>query len=121
MPGRSVLRFATTDVGIRLSRVGWTQDVPGIRAREADIEGHRWAIVEYAPAARREEWCLDGHAGLVLTGQVEYEFEDGGPSLAVVEGDAFALSTGRAHRGANRADGITRLFVIDDPSGPPTA
>jgi quercetin dioxygenase-like cupin family protein len=113
---RSDFRFAARDVGIEFSRVAWTQDVPGIRAREADVEGHRWAIVEYADGARREEWCLDGHVGLVLTGKVEYEFEDGGPSLTVGEGDAFALSTGRAHRGANRARETTRLFLIDNPA-----
>jgi quercetin dioxygenase-like cupin family protein len=110
------LRFATEDVAIELSGIEWKQDVPGIRAREAHIEGHRWAIVEYAPRAKREEWCLDGHAGFVITGAIEYEFEDGGPPLTVGAGDAFALSTGRAHRGTNRADEATRLFVIDDPA-----
>ena len=50
----------------------------------------------------------------MLTGAVEYEFEDGGPLLTVREGDAFQLATGRAHRGTNRADGATRLFLIDD-------
>jgi quercetin dioxygenase-like cupin family protein len=113
---RAGLRFAIDDVAIELSGIAWTQDVPGIRAREADIEGHRWAIVEYAPRAKRDEWCFDGHAGFVISGAIEYEFEDGGPPLMVGEGDAFALSTGRGHRGTNRADEATRLFVIDDPS-----
>jgi quercetin dioxygenase-like cupin family protein len=113
---RSDLWFAVNDVAIELSRTDWAQDVPGIRAREAHIDGHRWAIVEYAPGAKRHEWCIDGHAGYVLRGIVEYEFEDGGPSLTVSEGDAFALSTGRAHRGTNRAGEATRLFVIDNPA-----
>ena len=112
----AALRFAARDTAIEFSQVPWTQDVPGIRSRDATIEGHRWAVVEYAPAARREEWCLDGHGGFVLSGAVEYEFRDGGPSLLVREGDAFALSTGRAHRGTNRSDAPTRLFVIDDPA-----
>jgi hypothetical protein len=37
VPEPSVFRFVTTDVWIRLSRLAWTQDVPGIRAREADV------------------------------------------------------------------------------------
>lgn len=113
---RSALRFAVKDVAIEFSRIDWTQDVPGIRARETHIEGHRWAIVEYARGAKRHEWCIDGHAGFVLNGTIEYEFEDGGPSLTVGEGDAFALSTGRAHRGTNRGGEASRLFVIDDPA-----
>jgi len=115
---RASLRFASADVAIELSGIDWIQDVPGIRAREAQIEGHRWAIVEYAPGAKREDWCSDGHAGFVISGAIEYEFEDGAPSLSVGEGGAFALSTGRAHRGVNRAAGATRLFVIDDPADP---
>ena len=102
-----------TDLSIRLDTVEWADDVPGIRAREASVEGRRWAIVEYERGARRLEWCRDGHVGLVLTGAVEYEFEDGG-GLTVRRGDAFQLATGRAHRGTNRADGTTRLFLIDD-------
>jgi quercetin dioxygenase-like cupin family protein len=113
----SELRFAARDVGIAFSQIDWEADVPGIRARQAHLEGRRWAIVEYAVDARRHQWCLDGHAGFVLSGTVEYEFEDGGPPLVVGEGDAFALSTGRAHRGRNRAREPTRLFVIDDPAG----
>jgi quercetin dioxygenase-like cupin family protein len=100
---------------VELSRIEWAPDVPGIRARETQIDGRRWAIVEYAPDARRHEWCLDGHAGFVLSGSVEYEFEDGGPSITAGKGDAFALSKGRAHRGANRAREATQLFLIDDP------
>jgi hypothetical protein len=113
---RAGLRFAVEDVAIELSRIDWAQDVPGIRAREVYIEGHRWAIVEYAPSAKRHEWCFDGHGGFVIGGAIEYEFEDGGPPLTVGEGDAFALSTGRAHRGTNRANEPTRLFLIDDPA-----
>jgi quercetin dioxygenase-like cupin family protein len=113
---RSDLPFVVKDIAIELSRTDWTPDVPGIHAREAYLEGRRWAIVEYAPGAKRHEWCVDGHVGFVLSGTVEYEFEDGGAPLTVGEGDAFALSTGRAHRGTNRADEPTRLFVIDNPA-----
>lgn len=93
----------------------WEDDVPGIRARETMVDARRWAIVAYEPGAKREEWCRDGHWGLVLEGAVEYEFDDGGERLQASEGDAFFLSTGRGHRGQNLASGETRLFLIDDP------
>jgi hypothetical protein len=111
MPGP----FAAQDAVAALSRIEWADDVPGIRARETQIGGRRWAIVEYAPGAARAEWCRDGHAGFVLAEAIEYEFEDGGAPMAVAEGDAFTLATGRAHRGRNRDAGASRLFLIDDP------
>ena len=97
--------------------IEWTDDVPGIRSREWLVDGRRWAIVEYAPGAKREEWCRDGHLGFVLAGAVSYEFRDGGDSLAASAGDAFSLTTGKAHRGRNIASHPTRLFLIDDPHG----
>ena len=104
------------DVRIAFDSIDWHDDVPGIRARATAVEGRRWALVEYAPAARRREWCLDGHAGLVLKGSIEYEFDDGTSPLRLHEGDAFQLATNRPHRGTNRSEGETRLFLIDDPA-----
>jgi quercetin dioxygenase-like cupin family protein len=108
--------FAARDASVRFTELSWADDVPGIRARQTHVAGRRWALVEYAAGARREEWCLDGHAGFVVSGSVAYEFEDGAEPLTVRAGDAFALATGHAHRGANRADGPTELFIIDDPA-----
>jgi quercetin dioxygenase-like cupin family protein len=108
--------FAAQDAIAPLSAIAWADDVPGIRARETQIGGRRWAIVEYAAGAARAEWCRDGHAGYVLGGGIEYEFEDGGTPLTVAEGDGFTLATGRGHRGTNHAAGPSRLFLIDDPA-----
>src|SRR5579875_1446875 len=104
MPDGTPSPFARNQL-IALAREAWVDDVPGIRARETHVEGRRWAIVEYAPGARREEWCEDGHAGFVLEGEIEYEFSDGDPPLVVGTGDGFTLATGRGHRGRNRSDG----------------
>lgn len=101
---------------VSLAAADWVDDVPGIRAREETVGGRRWAIVAYDEGARREEWCLDGHWGYVISGGVEYEFDDGGSPLEVRQGDAFSLKTGRGHRGRNLVAGETRLFLIDDPA-----
>jgi quercetin dioxygenase-like cupin family protein len=115
MPAKPPSPFERNAV-IALQDTPWADDVPGIRARETHELGRRWAIVEYEPRARREEWCLDGHAGFVLEGQVEYEFSDDESPLLASEGDAFTLATGRGHRGRNTRDSVARLFLIDDPA-----
>jgi len=108
--------LATDSVVVKLAQVEWVTEVPGIRSRETHIGARRWAIVEYSSGTRRAEWCHDGHAGLVLSGCVEYEFEDGGPRLTASDGDVFTLATGRPHRGTNLSEGATLLFLIDDPA-----
>ena len=106
---------------VPFGKVDWEDDAPGIRARELAVEGVRWAIVEYGEGAGRDEWCEEGHRGLVLEGEIEYEFDDGSEPLQVHEGEAFLLPSATlgkgAHRGRNLAPGPTQLFLIDD-SGP---
>jgi hypothetical protein len=100
---------------VPLSGTGWADDAPGIRARAVEgVDGRRFAIVEYGPGAAREDWCLDGHYGLVLEGEIEYHFEDGSPPLRIAAGDALWLvGGGPAHQGHNVATGVTTLFLID--------
>ena len=106
---------------VPFDRLPWTDDAPGIRAREAEVSGARWATVEYSPGVGREDWCEEGHRGYVLKGEIEYEFDDGSAPLRAKEGEAFLLLPapfgGGAHRGRNLAAGPTHLFLIDDRRG----
>ena len=96
--------------------IRWADDQPDIHSRAERALGQRWAIVEYEPGAAREEWCTDGHRGYVLAGRIEYEFDDGSPTLAVAQGQGFFLLGGTGHRGRNPGASTTRLFLIDDPA-----
>jgi quercetin dioxygenase-like cupin family protein len=104
---------------IPFTELDWEYDALGIRAREASVGGKRWAVVEYEPGARREEWCEDGHRGFVIRGEIQYEFDDGREPLRAGEGEAFYLPVAQrgagAHRGSNLAAGPTRLFLVDEP------
>ena len=103
---------------VPFGEISWADDAPGIRAREMDVRGARWATVEYEAGASREEWCEEGHRGFVVSGQIEYEFDDGSEPLRASEGEAFFLPPAPlgdgAHRGRNPSDSPTRLFLIDD-------
>ena len=103
---------------VSFGEMEWTDDAPGIRAREADVKGARWAVVEYEEGVGRAEWCEEGHRGYVISGEIEYEFDDNRHPLRATEGEAFLLPSaplgGGAHRGRNLAAGPTRLFLIDD-------
>jgi len=102
---------------IDFAQLPWEDEAPGIRTQATIHEGSRWAVVEYAPGAHRGEWCTDGHRGWVVAGDIEYEFDDGHVPLRAATGEAFRLPGGQGHRGRNRADGPTRLFLIDAPEG----
>jgi quercetin dioxygenase-like cupin family protein len=99
---------------IRFSDGDWVAEADGVRASVREVDGVRWAVVEYSPGSSRDEWCVVGHVGYVLNGQIEYAFEAGG-SLAVGAGEGFVLSAGTGHRGENRGTEVARLLVIDEP------
>jgi len=60
----------------------WLAEADGVRALVRDVDGVRWAVVEYMPGAGRPEWCTIGHRGYVVSGQIECEFESGGSMTA---------------------------------------
>jgi quercetin dioxygenase-like cupin family protein len=84
-----------------------------VRDREFVLSGVRWALVEYAPGSCREGWCTQPHMGYVISGELEYSFEDGRPALRVGAGDGFALPPTPGHAGRNNGSEPARLFIID--------
>lgn len=98
---------------VRFASTALAPEAPGIASRAVDVEGVRWALVEYEPEVLREEWCTEGHSGYVLEGAITYEFADGGEPLALSAGDGFTLPDGGGgHRGRAGTVGA-RLFLID--------
>lgn len=85
----------------------------GVRDGEATVDGNRWAVVEYAPGAGREDWCDTPHVGYLLSGTLTYAFEDGREPLALVAGQGFVLPPAPRHRGRNEGSAPARLFLID--------
>jgi quercetin dioxygenase-like cupin family protein len=97
---------------VPLAATALEPEVPGIASRAVDVNGVRWALVEYEPGVLREEYCDEGHSGYVLEGDVTYEFREGGSPLAVRAGEAFTLADGSSHRGRAGESGV-RMFLID--------
>lgn len=85
----------------------------GVRDREHVLSNVRWALVEYTPGSRREGWCTQPHMGYVISGELEYSFEDGRPPLTLNAGEAFVLPSSPAHAGHNGGAEPARIFIID--------
>jgi quercetin dioxygenase-like cupin family protein len=85
----------------------------GVLDSEAEVDGTRWALVEYAPGAGRADWCETPHSGYVLSGTLTYTFENGREPLLLGAGDAFVLPPEPRHRGRNDGTEPARLFLLD--------
>lgn len=86
---------------------------PGVSDREVEVDGTRWALVEYSPGSGREGWCDVPHSGYVISGSITYSFDDDSDPLAVATGASFVLPPSPRHRGRNDGDEPARLFLID--------
>jgi quercetin dioxygenase-like cupin family protein len=100
---------------IDFDAVEWDEEAPGVRARHLDLDGVRWALVEYAPGGGRPEWCETAHVGYVLSGEIRYDFSDGREPLIARRGEGFTLPPGAAHRGRNDGAEPATLLVVDEP------
>jgi quercetin dioxygenase-like cupin family protein len=89
----------------------------GITDRETMVDGVRRAIVEYSPGARRARWCDTPHTGIVISGTIRYDFDDGREPLIAGAGNGFLLPRQPRHRGTNPGPDVTRLFLIDSVPG----
>jgi mannose-6-phosphate isomerase-like protein (cupin superfamily) len=85
----------------------------GVHDREIDIDGTRWALVEYEPGSGREGWCDTPHVGCVVSGVLTYSFDDDREPLTIGPGEAFLLPPSPRHRGRNGGSEPVRLFLID--------
>jgi len=85
----------------------------GVGDRETDVDGTRWALVEYAPGHGRADWCDTPHSGYLISGALTYDFEDGREPFTLQPGEGFALPEAPRHRGRNDGDQPARLFIID--------
>jgi len=85
----------------------------GVGEHSTDVDGTRWALVEYSPGRGRADWCDTPHSGYLIGGALTYEFEDGREPMELNAGDAFALPEAPRHRGRNDGDEPARLFIID--------
>src|SRR4051794_9333898 len=98
---RAYARWMTEPSRIDFSAVAPVAHDTGVSDREVDLDGTRWAQVEYAPGSGRADWCDTPHAGVVLSGVLTYRFEDGREPLELGPGDGFALPAQPRHRGRN--------------------
>ena len=82
---------------------------------EADVDGTRWALVEYAPGAGRADWCDTPHCGYVLSGDahVRASRTDATPLRLAARRRRSRCPSAPRHRGRNEGDEPARLFIID--------
>jgi quercetin dioxygenase-like cupin family protein len=98
---------------IDFAALEWDSPAPGIRQKIFERDGKRVRLVELEPMPERPDWCLNGHTGCVLAGELEIEFAD--ETITYQTGDVFIIGSGEREKHIPRPVGAkVVLFVSED-------
>jgi quercetin dioxygenase-like cupin family protein len=99
---------------LKFDEAEWESPIPGMRQKVLRRDGLRVRLVEYT-GEMEPHWCERGHAGYIIEGMLETEFDDGIEILTA--GDGVLIPEGAEHRHRARVlTGLVRaLFVERDP------
>ena len=98
---------------ILFDQIEWHSPQPGVRFKVRRDESKQVRLVEFTSEFVEAEWCEKGHAGFVLTGELEVDF--GGQVVRFPEGAALLIPAGAPHAHKARAvTSVVRLFLVED-------
>ena len=86
----------------------WDTGPTGIRSKTALRDGRQVRLVELEGADREHDWCVTGHVGYVLEGELEIAFEDRTERFAT--GAGFFIRSGEDERHKPKA--VSRRVVL---------
>lgn len=73
----------------------WSFPISGVRHKKFSFQNQKLRLVEYTPDME-PHWCDRGHAGYILEGQLQIEFEDG--TRVFNAGDGIVIPDGPDHK-----------------------
>jgi hypothetical protein len=86
--------------------IPWRPIAPGARHKMVERDRKRIRLLELSDSFVEKDWCLNGHVGYLIEGQVEFIFESRTERLQ--PGDGFLI---RRTVDKHRARAISRLVL----------
>ncbi len=98
---------------IDFERLPWDIGPTGIRSKTGLGDGRQIRLVELEGNDREHDWCVTGHVGYVLEGELEIAFED--RTERFTTGAGFFIRSGEDERHKSKAVGRrVVLFLVED-------
>lgn len=91
----------------------WVEPAPGVRFKVFVQGQKKIRIVEFTEEFVEPDWCLNGHIGYVIEGEMEVEFE--GAVRKYKAGDGLFIPKGDKHKHRHYSTvKATTLFMVED-------
>jgi quercetin dioxygenase-like cupin family protein len=89
----------------------WESPAVGVRFKAYDQGDRKLRLVEFGKEFVEPDWCMKGHIGYVLEGQMEIDCD--GELTVFGPGDGLFIPAGDKHRGRALTD-VVRLLLVED-------
>jgi len=91
----------------------WEVPADGIRFKAFEQGGRKLRLVEFAKEFVEPDWCVHGHIGYILEGQMEIDFD--GEKKVFGPGDGVFIPAGEEHKhkGSVLTDTVKAILVED--------
>jgi quercetin dioxygenase-like cupin family protein len=98
---------------IDFEAIPWNTPAPGVRSKIYKQGGRQLRLVEFSKEFVEPDWCMKGHIGCVLDGELEINFS--GEFVTFKAGDGIFISAGEKgkHMARVLTDTATLLLVED--------
>ena len=93
---------------VDFERLDWDSGPPGMRSKTAARDGRQIRLVELEGDGPQHDWCVTGHVGYVLEGELEIAFED--RTERFTAGSGFFIRSGEDER--HRPNAVSRRVVL---------
>ncbi len=93
--------------------IPWQAPATGVRFKAYTQAGKRLRLVEFTKGFIEPDWCIAGHAGMILEGRMEIDFD--GEAIEFGPGDGVFIPAGEAHKHKARVltDRVKAILVED--------
>ena len=93
--------------------IPWDASTPGVRFKVRKQGGSQLRLVEFFREFVEPDWCLRGHIGYVLEGELEIDFN--GQVISFRQGDGIFIPPGEAHKHkAHILTDVVRVILVED-------
>jgi hypothetical protein len=98
---------------VQFDSIGWQDALPGARFKAFRDGARQLRLLELTSAFVEPQWCEKGHAGIVLQGELEIDFQ--GRVVKYGEGTGIFIPAGAssAHK-AKAVSSLVLLFLVED-------
>ncbi|GMT49003.1 MAG: hypothetical protein IEMM0008_0542 [bacterium] len=100
-----------TNYHIDFNAIPWESPEKGIRTKTIIKGSKKLRIVEFSNDFVETDWCLKGHIGYILEGEIEIDFD--GSIQLFKTGEGLFIPKGQKHRHQSTIQ-KARLFLVEE-------